>query len=533
MKLNIQFCGAAQTVTGSCYWVRTAASSFLVDCGMFQGTKTVKQLNYEPFPFMPEQIDFVLLTHAHIDHSGLLPKLYNAGFEGPVYMTAGTKDLLSFMLPDSGYIQEMEVKFLNQRNARHGRESVLPIFTQKEAIACQQQFQTIDYETWFEAGPGIRARYWNAGHILGSASIELEINSENQQKQTPIRLMFSGDIGPDNKLFHPDPEAPSDFDYAICESTYGGIQRQALSPDERRAVLAHHVNDTLNNDGMLVVPAFAVERTQELLVDLSILQHRQQIPQSPIFLDSPMAIRATRVFQDHADNLEDVNGPQRLLDNPNFHFTQTVGESKAINRIHSGAILVAASGMCDAGRIRHHLKHRLWRTNTTILIIGYQEKGTLGHLLLDGKKTVKIQGDDVKVNARIEQIDVYSGHADGNELVEWILSRGPLKYGLFLTHGENHRAQALRKSLLEAGFTGCDIIIPTLDDKVELHRAEKGPIFKKTSPRVQSKSLSGLDWHNDLAQFQIDLRAEFERAADDRSRQILLRRLRRALNNEA
>ncbi len=532
MTLKLQFCGAAGMVTGSCYHIHSKDHDFLVDCGMFQGTKTIKQLNYGPFPFDPGKIGFVLLTHAHIDHSGLLPKLYKAGFSGPVYMTGGTKDLLSFMLPDSGYIQEMEVKYLNQRNARHGREQVSPIYSQKDAIACQKNFRALDYERWREIAPAIRARYWNAGHILGSASIEIEIGrtAKTQKAEKPLRLLFSGDLGPENKLFHPDPEAPCCFDYVFCESTYGGVSRPTSSPEQRRSTLARQVNKALKNNGMLLVPAFAVERTQELLVDLSSLQHAQKIPQVPVFLDSPMAIRATQVFQNHADRLEDINHHPGLLDNPNFHFTQSVDESKALNNIKSGAIILAASGMCDAGRIRHHLKNRLWQTNTTVMIVGHQEGGSLGHLLLEGRTEVKIQGQIIKVNAKIINLDVYSGHADGDELIEWVKARQPISQGLFITHGEKAKSQAMSEKLQESGFPDRLIHTPSLDEIVDLRRNKQGPQTLSSKPRISEKSLGSLDWHNDLAQLQIDLRKRFEQSADDRSRKALLRRLHKALN---
>ncbi|NNE22201.1 MAG: MBL fold metallo-hydrolase [Rhizobiales bacterium] len=530
MSVVLKFCGAAGTVTGSCFWLRTAGCSFLVDCGLFQGTKTVKQLNYEPFPFNASDIDFVLQTHAHIDHSGLLPKLYRAGFSGPVYMTEGTQDLLSFMLPDSGYIQEMEVRQLNRRNSQRGKPEVLPIYTQDDAEQCQDNFKQVDYETWLEINDQVRARYWNAGHILGSASIELEIASAGSRSGL-LRILFSGDIGPDHKLFHPDPEASSDFDYVICESTYGGRNRVRASGAKRRALLGREVNDALANEGTLLIPSFAVERTQELLADLSLLQNKSVIPPAPVFVDSPMAIRATKVFEYHAKDLEELDEDPDLLSNPNFRFTASVDESKAINLVSSGAIIMAASGMCEAGRIRHHLKQRLWKPQTTVLIAGFQAEGTLGRLLLDGKRTVKIQGDSIEVRAKIKLLEAYSGHADSGELKEWLLDRRPVSRGIFLVHGEEEQALALRDSLVGAGFDNDCLFVPAIDTEVSL-TAGKEPVELKTlQPRLVPADMAGLDWHNDLAQFQIDLRETFEKAADKRSRNILLRRLRRALED--
>ena len=530
MSVTLKFCGAARTVTGSCFWLRTARTSFLIDCGLFQGTKTVKQLNYEPFPFNASEIDFVLQTHAHIDHSGLLPKLYKSGFSGPVYMTQGTRDLLSFMLPDSGYIQEMEVQQLNRRNARRGKPEVDPIYTQADATACQEGFRTVGYENWLDITAGVRVRLWNAGHILGSASIELEL-ADGEPGSRLLRILFSGDIGPDHKLFHPDPEASADFDYVICESTYGNRRRVHASGAKRRALLGRTVNTALADDGTLVIPSFAVERTQELLADLSLLQKKSAIPAAPVFIDSPLAIRATQVFEDHAADLEELDEDPDLLSNRNFRFTASVEESKAISRVSSGAIILAASGMCEAGRIRHHLKQRLWSPRTTVLIVGYQAEGTLGRLLLDGRKTVRIQGQSIKVRANIEQLEAYSGHADSLELKEWLLDRLPITRGIFLVHGEEDEATGLRDQLADAGIDRNIILIPAIDDEVVLTPVGKPVALEPVKPRLQPAELAGLDWHNDLAQLQIDVREAFDKAADRRSRDILLRRLRRALED--
>jgi metallo-beta-lactamase family protein len=296
MTITLSFCGATRTVTGSCFLVRTSKCNFLVDCGLFQGHKTLKELNYRPFPFDPSRIDFVLQTHAHIDHAGLLPKLWKSGFTGPVIMTRGTKDLLSFMLPDSGHIQEMDVENLNRRYARRGKALVAPIYTQEDAEACQDNFRTVEYATWIEVGEGVRARYWNAGHILGSASIEIEI-ATGRNDQRLLRLLFSGDIGPEHKLFQLDPDSPANFDYVICESTYGNRKRTRATAEERRALLAGIVKDALRANRILLLPLFAVERTQELIADLTRLQQSGAIPPVPIFLDSPLAIRITKCFK--------------------------------------------------------------------------------------------------------------------------------------------------------------------------------------------------------------------------------------------
>ncbi|HET7492695.1 MAG TPA: MBL fold metallo-hydrolase, partial [Bradyrhizobium sp.] len=417
MSVTVRFCGAAHTVTGSCYLIETPSGRFLIDCGLFQGHKTLKELNYGAFPFRPADIHAVLLTHAHIDHSGLLPKLVREGFGGKVLATQETIDLCSYMLPDAGSIQEAEVTALNRRNAARGRPEVKPIYTQADAVMSLRSFQPIEYEAWISVMPGVRARYWNAGHLLGSASIELEL--ANNDSDTPLRLLASGDIGPDAKLLEPDPKAPAGFDYVISESTYGDRIRNQTTPQKRRQRLAAEVRDAAAAKGALLIPAFAVERTQELIIDLIDLMESGEIAMAPIFLDSPLAIHATDVFRKHAASLDvnvDIN---RLLSSSHLRFTETVDQSKSIARLTGFHIIIAASGMCDAGRIRHHLKRWLWNSRATVLLVGYQAHGTLGRFLQDGARAVRIQGEEIRVAARIRMMDEYSGHADGAEITRW------------------------------------------------------------------------------------------------------------------
>ncbi|WP_422368273.1 MBL fold metallo-hydrolase RNA specificity domain-containing protein [Pelagibius sp.] len=527
----LSFCGAAGTVTGSCYWLRTEHCQFLVDCGMFQGSKTLKALNYGAFPFDPAEIDFVLLTHAHIDHSGLIPKLVKQGFKGPIFATEGSFGLLSYMLPDSAYIQESEVERLNRRNAQRGRATVKPMYDGRDVEAALEAFSIVGYETWREVGEGVRARFWNAGHILGAASIEIEV-ATGQPSPRVCRLLFSGDIGPEHKLFHPDPEAPENFDYVCCEATYGGRKRTDATAEQRRETLAREVNAALERGGNLLIPAFAVERTQELLLDLSVLFDSGVLPKVPVFLDSPLAIKATKVFLKNAAYLEDTDNVPDLFRRPNIRFTESVEESKMIARFSGGAIIIAGSGMCDAGRIRHHLKQNLWRHDATVMLVGYQAPGTLGALLSRGVSTVKIQGEDLRVKAAIRQIDVYSGHADGDQLLDWLNARLPVKGAIFLTHGEEAGLAALRDGLEAAGVPSERIIIPQLDDVVDLLAGESRVRFRPVPHRLPAESLRGLDWHNDLAAFSINLRDKLDEAADDKARRVILRRVVRALEGK-
>jgi metallo-beta-lactamase family protein len=531
MTLTARFCGAARTVTGSCYLFETPHTRFLVDCGMFQGSKTLKALNYGEFPFRPADIETVLLTHAHIDHSGLLPKLVREGFRGRIMATRGTIDLCSYLLPDAGSIQESEVETLNRRNAARGKKPVSPIYTQADAIACLSSFRPIDYETWFDVAPDIRARYWNAGHLLGSASIELEISGVSESQQ-PIRILASGDLGPDAKLLEPDPQAPTDFDYVITESTYGNNDRPPTTSQTRRQRLATEIRAAAALQGPLLIPAFAVERTQELIVDVVDLMERNEVPGAPIFLDSPLAIRATEVFRKHAAELEPGIDLPRVLASPHLHFTETVNESRAIANFTGYYIIIAASGMCDAGRIRHHLKRWLWNGNATVLLVGFQAQGTLGRFLVDGQTAVRIQGEEIKVKAHIRTMDDYSGHADGPELARWIAGRRPIRRGVFLVHGEEPAMAGLFNRIAERLVPEAKVFRPLLDDIYELSTPSPTPADNIHRRRIAPEAVVDLDWHNDMSRLILDINDQMDRAADDRARGVIIRRLRRALEGQ-
>jgi metallo-beta-lactamase family protein len=529
MTVTIRFCGAARTVTGSTYLFEHAHGRLLVDCGMFQGSKTLKELNYGAFPFRPTDIGAVLLTHAHIDHSGLIPKLVKQGFGGHVHATRGTIDLCSYLLPDAGSIQESEVLSLNERNRARGHSEVTPIYTQADAIWTQNAFRPVDYETWFSPMRGVRARYWNAGHLLGSASIELEFEHEGEKGQ-PLRVLVSGDIGPDSKLLQDEPQAPAGFDYVICESTYGDTDRPAVTDESRRAHLAAEVREAAAAGGALLIPAFAVERTQELMIDLISLMERGDIPVAPIFLDSPLAIRATDVFRKHSASLNGGVDLARLFSVPHLRFTESVEQSKAIEKLTGFHIIIAASGMCDAGRIRHHLRNWLWNRSGTVLLTGFQAKGTLGRFLDDGVKAVRIQGQEIKVAARIRRIDDYSGHADGPELARWIASRRPVQRGVFLVHGEEPALNGLSERIAERTIPTAKIFVPLLDDIYELSTSAPTALDVSQRRRLSPESVVRLDWHNELSELILDINERIEQAADDRARGVIIRRLRRALN---
>jgi metallo-beta-lactamase family protein len=526
MSVSIDFYGAAGSVTGSCYRVSHPKGSFLVDCGMFQGSKTLNALNYRPLPFDPREPQFLLLTHAHIDHSGMIPRLTKAGFKGPVLATASTADLLTFMLPDSGNIQESEVERINRRNQQRGEPQVTPIYTRADAEAALEQVRATPYEKWISCGPGVRAQFWNAGHILGSASIEIEIETGHAEAPR-LRLLFSGDLGPSHKAFHPDPDAPTSFDYVVTESTYGGRDRPELRPEQRRAVLRDEVLAAMKRGGNLLIPAFAIERSQELLLDLAHLFRTKALPSIAVYIDSPLAVRATQVFVEHAKDLEDMDGGSPF-EMPNFHYVETVEQSKAINRVTSGAIILSASGMCEAGRIRHHLKNNLFRPEATVLFVGYQAKGTLGQVLLSGASAVRIHGEEVLVRAIMRKLEAYSGHADGPELVAWIRDRLPVKHGIFLTHGEEESRTAFKAALVAAGCDAAKIFTPQLDDRVDLlaHQIEL-PKMRRLPPETVSRP----DWHNAYSALALDLRRRLDTLGDDKAREALLAQLRAILDS--
>ena len=526
-KPRLRFHGAAHGVTGSCFEVETDEFRILVDCGLFQGSKSERALNYGAFPFPASAIDAMILTHAHIDHSGLVPKLMKHGFSGAIHASSATVDLCSVMLPDSAHIQELEVEQLNRRNAQRGRPAVTPIYTKEDAADCMLLFRPEEYKVWFTVAEGVRARFWNAGHLLGSASVELELRQAGEEK--PLRFLFSGDIGPRHKLLQPDPEGPHGLDYVICESTYGDRERGEYSPEARRSELRAEIIKAIDAGGPLLVPSFAVERTQELLVDLFLLMRDGGIPEFPIFVDSPLATRASRVFEQHADEIEHGDILRRALNASHIRFTETVEQSKAINRLRGFFVVIAASGMCDAGRIRHHLKTNLWRRGATVMLAGFQAQGSLGRILVDGASRVRIQGEEIEVNARVRQLDLYSGHADATELATWVNERMPIGKTVFLTHGEEAGLNALRKRL--STLIGEErIIAPQLDEAFELGRDGAHRIETEKIRRLPPEKVARLDWHNDLSKLLLDVSETVGKAADERGRSAIIRRLRRALD---
>lgn len=528
MTLSLFIHGAAGTVTGSCHRLVTPGGELLVDCGMFQGPKSLRALNYRPFPFDATGISAVLLTHAHIDHTGLFPKLALAGFRGAAHATNATRDLLRWLLPDAGAIQENDVERLNRRNARRAEGAVTAIYTKADAEASLELIQPVSYGRWHHPMPGVRACFRNAGHILGSAFVELEVDA----KPRPVRLVFSGDIGPPEKALQPDPAQPWAADLALIESTYGDTVRPRQTEAERRKLLGRELADALKAGGNVVVPVFAVERTQEILEDIALLKRSGRLPAVPVFLDSPLAGRTTEVFRRHRAQL-DRSDEGHVFTGGDFRLSETVEQSKAIGRIHGGAVILAGSGMCEAGRVKHHLKDNLWRSDSTIVFVGYQAPGTLGALIRGGAPKVRIHGEEVRVKARIRVIDAYSGHADRDGLVDWAR---PMLAGLgtaLLVHGEPEAAGGLAAAFESVGLARARISVPTLDQRFDLKYQDgrwTATSGASGTPRLAPPEASASrDWHNDYAQTLLDLRAALNTAPDDRCRHRLLQELRRLL----
>lgn len=435
--MKLTFCGAAGTVTGSCYLLEIENKKLLVDCGMFQGGSEAEEMNYKPFRFNPAEIDLLILTHAHIDHSGRIPQLVRRGFKGSIITAAPTFELCKIMLPDSAFIQESEAEWQNKKRKRAGKDIIEPLYTIKDAEASLKLFMPVEYGKIIQPDSRINIRFNDAGHILGSGIIELWL-SENGKE---VKLVFSGDLGNKDVPIMHDPALIDIADYVIMESTYG--DRLHNDTQDKVQVLQDIILETIARNGNVVIPSFAVERTQELLYILNMLKEAEdsKIRNVPVYVDSPLAINATEIFQDFlpymdAETQSYISKGDNPFDFPNLIFTRTSDESKAINFAKGSSIIISASGMCEAGRIKHHLKHNLWREESSIVFVGYQAQNTLGRRIKDGEKTVKIFGEEISVKAQIHSIEGFSGHADQKGLLNWIGSFKKKPKKVFLVHGE-------------------------------------------------------------------------------------------------
>ena len=397
--MKVTFLGAVKTVTGSNFLVEGAGKKFLVDCGMYQGSSALEEKNDDAFDFNISEIDFMVLTHAHIDHSGRIPKLYNDGYRNPIIATKATCDLCSIMLPDSGHIQEMEIEWRNRKRKREGKQELLPLYTAEDAIKCLEIFKPVKYDEIIEIDENIKLRFNDAGHMLGSSIIEIWV-TENEKTE---KIVFTGDLGNNDIPLLSSPTMIESADYLVMESTYGN--RLHVRNDSKAELFLNIVSETIDKGGSVVIPSFAVGRTQEILYELNKLKEKtddeefikkyKKLMQTPVYVDSPLAISATEVFNENKDLFDyDVQEAIKRGDNPlefpGLKFTRTAEESKQLNEMSEPSIIISASGMCDVGRIKHHLKHNLWNPNSTILFVGYQAPGTLGRKIVDGAKKVKI-----------------------------------------------------------------------------------------------------------------------------------------------
>ena len=441
MHMKLEFLGAAHEVTGSCHYLEFADKHVLVDCGMEQGPDLY--VNQE-IPVNASTIDYVFVTHAHIDHSGLLPMLYNHGFRGQIFTTTATHQLCEIMLKDSAHIQMFEAEWKNRKAKRAGRPEVVPLYDMNDAMGVLGHFVSCDYHSVINVCEGLKVRFVDAGHLLGSSSIEMWISENTAEGVEERKIVFSGDIGPGNRPLIKDPEYLTSADYVVMESTYG--DRTHETPPDYAVELARVIRDTFTRGGNLVIPAFSVGRTQEMLYFIRRIKMENLLPEFQnfeVYVDSPLAVEATTIFGKNVQDCFDdtalalVQQGINPIGFPGLRMAITSDESKMINFNDKPKVILSASGMCEAGRIRHHLKHNLWRKDSTILFVGYQVPGTLGNMLLNGAKEVKLFGETIEVQAKIENLPGISGHADVNQLTKWVSMFDPKPKRVFIVHGED------------------------------------------------------------------------------------------------
>lgn len=462
--MSLQFWGAAGEVTGSCYLLRVGRQRILIDCGLIQGTAADEARNRDPFPFDAAQLDAVILSHAHLDHSGRLPLLLNAGYKGPIYSHRATRDLCRIMLRDAAYINEKESEWSNTKRRRKGLPDLEPLYTRRDADRTLRLFRTLEYDKQHTLFPGVQMRLRDAGHILGSSIVELWLDHDGKQR----KLIFSGDLGHEDAPILRNPEMIDEADLVIMESTYG--DRNHRSWEETWQELGEVLQAAHASNGNILIPSFAVGRTQDLLYLFRQNFKTWHMDRWSIFLDSPLAIEATEIYQRHPDlydaeamELNQNHGNPFML--PNLHLSKTAPQSMAINRIRSGALIIAGSGMCDGGRIKHHLKHNVWRDNCHLVFVGFQARGTLGRRIVDGAAHINLWGESVRVAAQVHTIGGLSAHADQHGLLQW--------YGHFakhprvaLIHGEPE-AIAVLQGELQARYR-VEAVVPELGTQIDL-----------------------------------------------------------------
>ncbi|MEI6058633.1 MAG: MBL fold metallo-hydrolase [archaeon] len=462
--MEIEFFGAAKEVTGSCHSLSTKDEKILIDCGFFQGSKDMERLNYENFNFNPKEYDAMILTHAHLDHCGRLPKLVSQGFRGKIFATAATKDLALVIMLDAAKIAVEDTGHENKRRAEQGLPPRKPIYNDTDVRATMKLFVTVKYGEDVKISKNIIARFYEAGHILGSACVQLKVD----EKKKKSFVVFSGDLGQADAILVKNAQPIEKGDYVIVESTYGDRLHPPI--EQRQEELVRIIKESHKKGGKLLIPSFAVERAQEIIYCIGNFMRDGLIPKMKVYLDSPMAMRATDVFSKYPeyynkDVQESIKTRKDPFDFPGLIKTQSVEESKEINTIKEPCIVIAGNGMCTAGRIKHHIRNSISNPKNTLLFVGYQVHGTLGYWLKKGEKKVKLLGVQIDVKAKIEAIDGFSAHADYSGLMKWIESYKPKPKKIFIIHGDEEQSEAFSKRLEKSGFKSC---VPSIGDKFEI-----------------------------------------------------------------
>lgn len=505
--MKIKFCGASTGVTGSCHLLTSGEHKILLDCGQFQGGKAQDALNYEKFPFEPSEIECVVLSHAHIDHCGRLPLLTKMGFEGKIYCTDATADLLSVMLKDSAYIHEKETEWKNRKAERAGREQVEPLYTIEDAEKALSLVSPILYDQQIEINSDMKIVFNDAGHILGSAITELWVTEDDKES----KIVFSGDLGMEGRPILCDPTYIKKADYVIMETTYGNRIHKELGSGVEK--LIEIILNTTRRGGNVVIPSFAVGRTQELIYELNRFydsnnEYRKELDKIFVYIDSPMATTATEIFRRNAQVFDEETREYILKgDNPlefkNLKFTRSSKESQDLNFNKEPKIIISASGMCEAGRIRHHLKHNLWNPKNSIVFVGYQGQGTLGRSLVEGIKMVTLFGEEIQVNAEIHNLEGFSGHADQNGLFAWLAHFEQKPKQIFLVHGEEESKKDFAKLVNEKLSYEPIVVMGNSEFELDMNKSE---IVNMDSAREQAAEADKIQKVRDkLSSIHLDL----------------------------
>lgn len=505
--MKIKFCGASSGVTGSCHLLTTENHKVLLDCGQFQGGKAQEALNYEPFPFDPKEVECVILSHAHIDHCGRIPLLVKRGFTGKIYCTDATADLLDVMLKDSGFIHEKDAEWKSKRAARAGKPPVEPLYTYEDAVKALEYVVPVLYDQQIQMNDHMKIVFNDAGHILGSAITELWVEEDGKES----KIVFSGDLGMMNRPILRDPTIIKKADYVIMETTYGNRNHPANSTSIKE--LLDIVLKTARRGGTVVIPSFAVGRTQELIYEFNKFyeehsEYKEEMDQLMVYVDSPMATTATEVFRKNAQVFDEETRDYILRgDNPldfkNLKFTRSTAESQALNFDRSPKVIISASGMCEAGRIRHHLKHNLWDSKSSVIFVGYQAEGTLGKLLVEGGKDVVLFGEEIHVNAEIYNLEGFSGHADQNGLFSWLAGFRQKPKQIFLVHGEEDSKKDFGKLISDKLGYDPVVVLGNSEFELDMNTAKILNFEEAEEAAVEDEEIQAVrrqisDIHNDI-----------------------------------